>query len=245
MPFRYAIDDPIQKWFTKFILMALRKIIFATNQIYHVYNRGVEKRPIFLNKRDYTRFIDVTNYYRFINCPIKFSYFKKLAVKERANILEGLERESKRLVDVLAFCLMPNHFHFLLKQLTDKGISKFIAKITNGFSHYFNIRHDRSGHLFQGNFGAVRIENDEQFMHVSRYIHLNPVVSYLTKIEDLADYEYSSYSEYLGKSSGFTNVKESLSYFNNPKKYKEFVEDHADYSKRLADVEHLALESLE
>lgn len=67
--------------------MALRKTIFATNEIYHVYNRGVEKRPIFLNRRDYIRFLDVTNYYRFANCPIKFSYFKKLALEERKKIL--------------------------------------------------------------------------------------------------------------------------------------------------------------
>lgn len=222
--------------------MALRKTIFATNEIYHVYNRGVEKRPIFLYKRDYARFLDTTNYYRFANCPIKFSYFKKLALKKRESILQKLEEESKRLVDILAFCLMPNHFHFLLKQLTDKGISKFMAKITNGFSHYFNMRHDRSGHLFQGNFGAVGIEDDEQFMHVSRYIHLNPVAAYIVDIKDLASYQYSSYPEYIGKSSGFTNVKESLSYFNDPKKYKEFVEDQADYAKKLADIQHLTLE---
>lgn len=222
--------------------MALRKTILANNEIYHIYNRGVEKRPIFLNRRNYTRFIDVINYYRFANCPIKFSYFKKLASKERKNILKKLEDESKRLVDILAFCLMPNHFHFLLKQLTDKGISKFMAKITNGFSHYFNIRHDRSGHLFQGNFGAVRIEDDEQYMHVSRYIHLNPVTSYLIEIKNLASYKYSSYPEYIGESSGFTNVKEALSYFGNPNKYKEFVEDQADYARKLADIKHLTLE---
>lgn len=103
--------------------MALRKTIFTTNQIYHVYNRGVNKSPIFLNKRDYTRFLDLTDYYRFANCPIKFSYFKKLALAEREKIFNKLEEESKQLVDILAFCLMPNHFHFLLKQLTDKGIS--------------------------------------------------------------------------------------------------------------------------
>lgn len=222
--------------------MALRKTIFAINQIYHVYNRGVEKRPIFLNKRDYLRFLDVTNYYRFANCPIKFSYFKKLSRREREDILEKLEKESKLLVDILAFCLMPNHFHFLLKQLADKGISKFMAKITSGFSHYFNIRHDRSGHLFQGNFGAVRIEEDEQFMHVTRYIHLNPITSYLIEIKGLASYRWSSYPEYLGKSSGFTDVRESLSYFNNPQKYQEFVENQADYARKLADIKHLTLE---
>lgn len=152
--------------------MALRKTIFSTNEIYHIYNRGVEKRLIFLNKREYIRFIDTANYYRFANCPIKFSYFKKSALKEREAILDNLKRDAKLLVDIFAFCLMPNHFHFLLKQLTDKGVSKFMAKVTSGFSHYFNTCHDRTGHLFQGNFGAVRIEDEEQFMHVSRYIFI-------------------------------------------------------------------------
>jgi putative transposase len=222
--------------------MALRKTILATTEIYHIYNRGVEKRPIFLNKRDYVRFLDATDYYRFVNCPMKFSYFRKLALKERGSVFKKLEGESKRFVDIFAFCLMPNHFHFLLKQLTDKGISKFMAKITNGFSHYFNIRHARSGYLFQGNFGAVRVEDDEQFIHVSRYIHLNPVASYLIEVKNLASYEYSSYPEYMGKSSRFTNTKEILSYFKDPKEYKKFIEDHADYARKIADIQHLTLE---
>lgn len=225
--------------------MALRKTIFAIDQIYHIYNRGVNKRLIFLNKRDYTRIFDLTDYYRFVNCPIKFSYFKKLSLVERGRILENLEKESKRLVDILAFCFMPNHFHFLLKQLTDKGISKFMAKITSGFSHYFNIRNDRSGHLFQGNFGAVRVENDEQYLHVSRYIHLNPVAAYLIEIKNLASYEYSSYPEYIGRRSGFTNTKEILSYFKKITEYEKFINDHIDYAKKMTDIERLTLENLE
>ena len=222
--------------------MAVRKTILAANQIYHVYNRGVEKRPIFLNKREYDRFIQLINYYRFANCPIKFSKFKVLPLEEKYNILKKLEKEIKLLVDIYAFCLMPNHFHFLLKQLTDKGISKFIAKITNGFSHYFNIRHDRSGHLFQGNFGAVRIEDNEQLLHVSRYIHLNPVISYLVEVGNLESYEYSSYPNYLGKSSGFTNPKEIMSFFKNPQEYRKFVHDQVDYARKLDNIKHLTFE---
>ncbi len=222
--------------------MALRKTILATNEIYHVYNRGVEKRPIFLNKREYDRFIQIVNYYRFANCPVKFSKFKVLPKEERNNILKKLEGDSRLLVDIYAFCLMPNHFHFLLKQLTDNGISKFIAKITNGFSHYFNIRHDRSGHLFQGNFGAVRIEDDEQLIHVSRYIHLNPVTSYLTEADNLESYNYSSYPDYLGKSSGFTNSKEIMSFFKKTQEYGKFVRDQADYARKLDRIKHLTLE---
>ncbi len=222
--------------------MALRKTILATNEIYHVYNRGVEKRPIFLNKREYDRFIQIINYYRFANCPVKFSKFKVLPAEEKDNILKKLKGESNVLVDIYAFCLMPNHFHFLLKQLTDKGISKFIGKITNGFSHYFNIRHGRSGHLFQGNFGAVRIEDNEQFIHTSRYIHLNPVTSYLIELKDLNSYLYSSYPEYMGELVGFTNTKEVLANFKNVDEYKKFTEDQADYAKTLGNIQRLTLE---
>ena len=137
--------------------MSYRKIILSTNEIYHVYNRGVEKRPIFLIRKDYLRFIASVDYYRFADCPVKFSQFKALSVEERNNIMNNLDKKSKRLVDINTFCLMPNHIHFLLKQLSDNGISKFMAKVTSGFSHYFNVRHERVGHLFQGKFGAVRI----------------------------------------------------------------------------------------
>lgn len=223
--------------------MSRRKIILANNEIYHTYNRGVEKRPIFLIRKDYLRFIALINYYRFANCPIKFSHFKGLSVEKREKILIRLEGKSKKLVDIIAFCLMQNHVHFLLRQLQDNGISKFMAKTTNGFSHYFNLRHERVGHLFQGNFGAVRIENEEQLLHVSRYIHLNPASSYLIKIENIDDYEYSSFPEYVNEKIGFCNTKEILSYFKSRDDYKKFVYDHADHTKQLENIKHLILEN--
>lgn len=222
--------------------MARRKTILATNEVYHVYNRGVEKRPIFILKKDYLRFLELINYYQFTDCPLKFSYFVRLPLEERLNTLKKLQSESKKLVDIFAFCFMPNHIHFLLKQLADRSISKFMAKITNSFSHYFNTRHERTGYLFQGNFGAVRIETNEQLIHVSRYIHLNPVSSYLVEIKDLENYEYSSYPEYLDIRSGFSNVEEVLSFFKNGQEYKNFVEDQADYARQLENIKHLTLE---
>ena len=222
--------------------MAQRKTILATNEIYHIYNRGVEKRPIFLNRRDYSRLIETTNYYRFANCPMRFSYLKLLSHEERDNVFKRLEKESSKLVDIFSFCFMPNHIHFLLRQLADKGISKFMARVTNAFSHYFNTRHDRKGYLFQGNFGASRIEDEAQFIHVSRYIHLNPVSSFIIEIHDLSNYEYSSFPEYINGAAGFTNTKEVLSYFKNRDEYKKFVEDQADYARKLENIKHLILE---
>lgn len=224
--------------------MGHRKTILATNEIYHVYNRGVEKRPLFLTKWDYNRFLDLINYYRFINCPVKYSLFKNLPREERERIFENLNKKVETWVDILAFCLMPNHIHFLIKQLNNHGISKFMAKITNSFSHFFNIKQDRVGHLFQGNFKVKRIESDEQLIHVSRYIHLNPVIGHILNFDELENYEYSSYPEYTGKKTRFCNTNLVLSYFKNQDAYKKFVKDQADYQKHLEEIEHLVLENL-
>lgn len=211
-------------------------------EIYHVYNRGVEKRPIFKLRKDYLRFLDLITYYRFASCPLRFSYFRRLPEEEKENIFKKLETESKSLVEIFTFCLMPNHFHFQFKQLVNGGISKFIAKITNAYSHYFNVRHKRVGHLFQGNFQAVRIETDEQFLHVNRYIHLNPITSYLIEFKDLPNYEYSSYPEYSGAKGGFCNTRQALSHFKSLEAYKMFIEDQVDYARRLDAIKHLLLE---
>lgn len=226
----------------KIEVVSLRKTILATDQIYHIYNRGVEKRQIFLNQRNYNRFIELTNYYRFTNCPVKFSQFKVLSREARENLLDKLENQSDELVEILAFCLMPNHIHFLCKQLKDNGISKFMSKICNGYSHYFNILHQRVGPLFQGNFKAVRIETDEQLIHTSRYIHLNPVASYLIEFDHLEDYDFSSYPEYTGKKTGFCNTEEILAYFKTLQDYKNFVGDQVDYARKLENIKHLIFE---
>lgn len=223
--------------------MARRKTIIATNETYHIYNRGVEKRPIFLNKRDYSRFMDLITYYRFMDCPVKFSRLKQLSLEKRERIINNLQKNSKTLVDIYAYCLMQNHVHFLLKQNVDKGITKFIAKITNGYSHYFNTRHERVGHLFQGNFGAVRIEDDEQLLHVSRYIHLNPVTSYIIELKNLESYSYSSYPEYIDLVNIVCNTEPILAQFSNAEAYKKFVHDQAEYARELKNIEHLIIEN--
>lgn len=222
--------------------MSLRKTILATDQIYHIYNRGVEKRQIFLNKRNYNRFMELTSYYRFANCPVKFSQLKVLSHDARKDLLDKLQSQSDKLVEVLVFCLMPNHIHFLCKQLKGNGISKFISKICNGYSHYFNVLQQRVGPLFQGNFKAVRIETDEQLIHTSRYIHLNPVSSYLIGFDRLEDYDFSSYPEYTGRRNGFCNTKEILAYFKTIQGYKNFVADQVDYARELENMKHLTMD---
>lgn len=161
--------------------MAGRKIILATNEFYHVYNRGVARQPTFLTKWDYQQTILALSYYRFINPPLKLSRFKELSYEQRQKYFSDLEGMGDKLVDIISFVLMPNHFHFLLKQAADGGISKFLSQVTNSYTRYFNTKHKRVGPLFQGTFKAVHVETDEQLIHLSRYIHLNPLVTFLVK----------------------------------------------------------------
>lgn len=139
---------------------------------------------------------------------------------------------------------MPNHFHFLLKQVEEEGTSKFMSNFTNSYTRYFNVKNKRNGPLFQGKFKAIRIETDEQLLHLSRYIHLNPYSSYVVKtLKDLEKYPSSSFPEYLGKSQTSLCSKEIiLGQFKNLNLYKKFVFDQADYQRRLEKIKHLILE---
>jgi len=185
--------------------MAYRQVILANGEIHHMINRGVEQVSTFLDKRDYSRFLETCTYYQKVNPPVRFSFKKRVPKKRLLNL-----GKQKNLIEIICYCLMPNHFHFLLKQTEDDGISSFVSKVTNSYTRYFNIRHRRKGHLFQGPFKAVRIAADEQLIHVSRYIHLNPVVDYL--VEDPKDYLFSSYQEYLSGGLNGGVVKKNRSY---------------------------------
>lgn len=223
-------------------MAAARKFIFANEEIYHVFNRGVEKRPTFTTERDYQRGIQTLNYYRHQNPQIRFSHFLNLSKEAQTSAAENLQRLNK-LIDVLAYCLMPNHFHFLLRQTQENGISKFVANFTNSYTKYFNTKNKRAGHLFQGAFKAVRIESDEQLIHVSRYIHLNPVSSFLVTSQELDNYVWSSYPNYVGfKQTDEIETETILNYFSNKNPYKNFVLDQVNYTQNLETIEHLLLE---
>jgi len=220
-----------------------RKVVFVNDEIYHVFNRGVEKRPTFINKWELKRAILTLDYYRFAKLPIKLSKFLILPNSDQTKLLESIKKDCEKLVEIICFCLMPNHFHFLLKQKVDKGIPIFISNFTNSYTKYFNTRNERVGPLFQGIFKAVRIESEEQLIHVSRYIHLNPVSSFLIKPEDLENYEWSSYPEYLDPMNRSIVDKEIVvGLFSSLEKYKKFVLDQVDYARTLEKIKHMALE---
>ena len=205
---------------------------FVNGEFYHVYNRGSEKRPIFGTSRDHQRFIKTIKYYQIQGPKPKFSHsFKFKSFRLDPN---------KKIVEIICFCLMPNHFHLLIKQLKDGGITEFISKLSNSYTKYYNTKYNRVGPLLQGEFKAVFIESDEQLLHISRYIHLNPLVSYLVK--NLEDYGWSSYLEYVRNLNTICDKEIILNFFSAPEKYQQFVLDQADYGMQLELIKHKLLD---
>jgi len=210
-----------------------RNILLVSNEYYHILNRGVDKREIFMDDEDRYRFLH--NMYEFNDKNYVINPFSR-RVNTCGHLVATSERD--RLVEVIAFCLMPNHFHFILKQLQDGGISKFMHKLAQGYSHYFNGKNDRSGSLFQGTFKAVHISSNEQLLHLSRYIHFfNPGELVEPKIREgsiankdglndfLEKYRWSSYLDYIGIENYPSLIERGflLSMFKDEKDYKNFV----------------------
>lgn len=215
----------------------------VTDEIYHVFNRGIDHRPTFTNAREYQRAWETLIYYQFISPPMRLSMY--LVTKEQVREKLLLEmKQTSRLIDILSFVFMPNHFHFLVKQKTDGGTSKFLSNLQNSYTRYFNIRYKRKGPLFLDQFKAVRVETDEQLLHVSRYIHLNPYSSFVVKTpEDLLNYKWSSLAEYLQTVDNPICERQTiLSFFKDSKTFQKFIFDQADYQRKLESIKHLALE---
>lgn len=212
--------------------MPYRKTPFVNNYFYHVFNRGVEKRNIFAGDIDRSRFLKTLLYYQLEGPKPKFSKFNP-------DLHKNLKTD--KIVDILSYCLMPNHFHLLIRQVKNNGISEFLSKVINSYTKYFNTKYNRVGHLFQGAFKAVLVESEEQLIHLSRYIHLNPYVSGLT--ENPVNYRWSSYQEFLGlKNENLTVKNEILGLFPSSMEYEKFITDHQNYAKSLELIKHQLLE---
>lgn len=223
--------------------MPFRKTILANNQHYHILNRGVAGSLIFNNTYDYRRFIELISFYRYDNLPLSFSRYSKLPLDQKEEFNKRLEEKGELLVELFSYCLMPNHFHLQAKQTKENGVQKFLANLQNSYAKYYNTKHERYGPLFQSRFKAKIIHTDEIMLHISRYIHLNPVSSYLIDIKELSSYAWSSLPYYLdGTNTSFVNTKYLLDIAGGRKKYKSFIYNQADYQRRLQNVRHLLLE---
>lgn len=222
--------------------MPYRTVPFVSNQVYHVFNRSIARLPIFIGKNDYERVLDLIRYYRFSKPPLRFSHYKRLPIEKKVEFEKSFMLDENSMLDILAYCIMPNHFHFLLKPKKDNAVSDFMRNLQNSYSKYFNTKRERTGSLFQFMFRAVRMETDQQLLHVSRYIHLNPVTSYLIEVKGLETYEWSSFKDYVFDTSSFVNKEMVLGNFISGQKYKKFVFDQAEYQRELGKIKHLVLE---
>ena len=208
----------------------------STDIIYHVLNRGVDKRTIFLDNTDHYRFIHDLFEFNDENLTFNSRYsFNRNSI----DIGRRYIKPRKLLVDILAFCLMPNHYHLLIKPRQENAISAFMKKLNMGYAKYFNIKYNRSGALFQGKYKAVHIEKEAHFIHIPYYIHLNPLDLKFSEwrarkiknpkkaIEFLDQYRWSSHMDYAGKKNfpSVTNRNLLLEYFGDHKSYKKDITD--------------------
>lgn len=238
-----------------------RRVQFAPNCIYHIYNRGVEKRDIFLQDADRWRFLQALLLFNQEKSPFNLLWKLEQEHKGRMNfriLKEFLERNSEQkspLVRIMADCLMPNHYHLILEELMRGGVTKFMHKLGTGYTMYFNKKYDRVGGLFQGTFKAVQVDTDEYLQNLLVYVNvINPgqLIEPNLKEEGVRDierimqfakaYPWSTHQEYLGeRSSPIIDKGVADSLFPDPPQYKEFVENSL-LSRKMNIIEHLMLE---
>ena len=225
--------------------MSIQKI---PGEFFHVFNRGVEKRDVFLDDEDRYRFIHDLYEFNDKDAVMNINYYfdsqRKLiregGFKKAVKILQEMQRTKKRkvLVDVICFCLMPNHFHLIAKPLVENGLPLFMQKLGIGYTRYFNYKYERVGSLFQGTYKAKHLSDDTYFMHCTGYVHRNPLdliepdwkeegIKDAAKAKKfLFDYKWSSFPDYVGKKN-FPSVTRRdflLKIFdNNSAAYKKFV----------------------
>ena len=218
-----------------------RKTPFVENEYYHIYSRGVEKRKIFLSTRDYNRFVALL-YIMNQDAPFRMDNFLRNNQNGLRNIFK--EKREKSLVSILGYCFIPNHFHLILYEHTEGGISKFMAKLLTAYSMYFNTKYERSGPLFTRPFRSEYIKNEPQYMYIFSYIHLNPLSIIDKKWKEngvknkkeaerfLEKYQFSSYKDFLNKDRPESFI---LDFIRIPKYIKNMNLDFKIYEKKLRD----------
>ncbi len=212
-------------------------------EFYHVLNRGVDKRKIFLDKQDYFRFVhDLFEFNDQAIINTSFHTFQRIKDNDIAsrNIksIEFERRPRKLLVDIYAFCLMPNHYHLLLSARVENGISRFMKKLDMGYAKYFNQKYKRKGTLFEARYKRVPVEKEPHFYYLPYYIHLNPLDikfpewregslrNYRQALKFLEDYRWSSHLDYIGIKNfpSVTSRHFLIEVFGGARKYKQSIE---------------------
>lgn len=213
-----------------------RDDVFINGHVYHVFNKTIEGKKIF--REDYygSLFLRTLEYYRSSKAKIGFARLPSLSKEIKDTLFKKINLKKYFKIEILCYCLMPTHFHLLIRQIIDEGIPKYMSDVLNSFTRYYNIRNNRVGPLFLPRFKSVRVKSEEQLKHVSRYIHLNPYSGHIVEsLDSIFSYRWSSLKNY---TSSFYNNLISTSYifrlFNhNMKRYRNFIVDNATYQKTL------------
>lgn len=215
----------------------MRKEPFVNHEYYHIFNRGVDKRDVFLCEADYPRFLRSLK--EFNQKDPVFSIYR--LDQERRKLIAGIGSLRKdKLVDIIAYCLNPNHFHLILRQLIEGGISEFLKRLGTGYTGYFNHRYKRSGVLFQGKFKSVRIRTGAHLLYLSAYVNRN---YFIHGYGNDSGWMYSSFLDYTGKrSNGICNTSVILDQFKNKNEYREFIRENALHMKKKKEDEKFLLE---
>ncbi len=210
----------------------MRKISFANGEYYHIYNRGTDKREIFSDAADFSRFIQSIQEFN-VTEPIGSIYEHcrlKIRPAKFGSPASKIEKDEPPLVNIVAYCLNSNHYHFLIQQVSEKGVEKFMQRLGTGYTKYFNHKYDRTGVLFQGKFKAVHVDSNEYLLHVSTYVNLT------FRVHDFGSrtskYQYrSSWEEYVGVvqgkryENGVCDTDPVLGQFRSREEYMEFAEN--------------------
>jgi len=216
----------------------MRKIQFVNGEHYHLFNRGVDKRETFLDQKDLDRFFQGMNEFNILT-PIGSIY---AASFRKNNLLRNLVPKSDKLVDFICYCLCPNHYHFILRQVTDNGITKFMHRLGIGYTNYFNEKYKRGGSLFQGTFKANRIDSDEYLLYASAYVNLNYKVHQLTSGLFSSSWEDYIQSE---KKEKFCDTDIVLNQFAGVSEYKSFADNVIITARERKELEKIIKSDLE
>jgi putative transposase len=241
--------------------MPSKRPTLVNGEIYHVVIRAIEGLKLFRDEKDYFRMIhDLFEFNDEASAQWSFRRSFNGSISSSRSVLGLLVERKKRklLVEIFAFCLMPNHIHLLLRQINEGGISKFMRKLGAGYGGYYNKKYKRSGHLFDGRYKLVHIKNDKQLMTVFVYIHTNPVAIIISGWKErgikggefqkaskfLEEYRWSSYPDYLENKNfpSLTSREFLTELMGGVRGCQKFVDDWLQFKKELADLDQVVIE---
>ncbi len=208
------------------------------NEIYHIFNRSIAGFRIFGEEEEKQRFLQTLIYY-LNKKELSLSVFLRKNKAFYDNLL--LASEKSNIGKIIAYCVMPDHYHLVVKIRDSAGFSRYINDVENSYTRYFNTKKERKGPLWEGRFKRVRVKTEEQLLHLTRYIHLNPTSDNL--VDKPEKWKFSSYRDYISNPKILKEFVRELSIID-PKKYKEFVESRKDYQRKLKEIRKLLFKEI-